>query len=425
MKGLLDRIERELMHGVRRRVDRRRARRRRLLLGAVALAVLALASAASAVSGIGPAAGLFHADEAIPRYREPEPGGRLAALHAGGEGAAGWDLLVYRSEPPRLGKAPVRPYCIALASRNKGLHGGSTECEHPLTKAARLMRKRMELGGNRGGAWTAAPERPLTAPFYGLVLGDAERVTITEEGRAPIEAELSRPFRLELPRLTRVQRGELNPRQRRMTASLPRSLEVRAFLAALEAPVVPVGQRIPVVAVTARFSEHGSLTRRTGGQLVRPQPKPMSPEERFGTPQVRLTDVGPDGRRWEAVGLTGRDGMISASATIAPWGYARGSLFGGSGAGWAKPLAERGIMMEVSRQLPGGRRSPGSHAIYGVARGDVRSIVFTARDVAAYRAKLSPVFATARGTRRRVNVRLFLAAVPGDISGRLRPQVRP
>jgi hypothetical protein len=317
----------------------------------------------------------------------------------------------------------VRPYCIALASGNTGLHGGSTECEHPLTKAARLMRKRMELGGNRGVAWTAAPERPLTAPFYGLVLGDAERVTVTQEGRAPIEAELSRPFRLHLPRPAGRALRDLNPRQRRMTANLPRSLTVRAFLAALEAPEIPVGQRIPVVAVSATFSEHDSLTRSTGGQLVPPQPDRMTPAERFGIPRARLTAVGRDGRRWEAVGLTGPRGLISASATIAPWGYARGSLFGGSGAGWVKPLLERSIMMEVSKQLPGGRRSPGSFAIYGVARGDVRSIVFTSRGVAPIRAKLSPIFASVRGIRRSVDVRLFLAVVPGDIAGRLRPRV--
>jgi hypothetical protein len=418
VNDLLDRIERELMQGVRRRVHRRRARRRVLLLGALALAGLALASAASAVSGIGPAAGLFEVDEAIPESREPEPGWRLAALHAGG-----WDLLVYRSEPPRFG-AGVRPYCLALARGDRHRHGNSTECEHPLTKAARLMRTRLELGENRGGAWISNPQRPPTAPFYGLLLGDAERVTIAEEGRPPVEAELSPPFRLELPGRSRRVLRDLNPRQRRMTANLPRSLTARAFLAALEAPEVQVGQRIPVVEVTATFSEHRSVTLRTGGQLVRPQPKAVPLEERYGIPRVRLTGVGPDGRRWEAAGLTGPHGLISASAAIAPWDYGRGALMGGGG-GWARTLAERAVVVDVSRHLPGGVPSPGSAAIYGVVRGDVRSIVFAGRGVAPARAKLSPVFATARGPRRTVRVRLFLAVVEASTVGRYRPRVRP
>jgi hypothetical protein len=396
---LLDRIERELMRGVRRRVDRRRARRRIAVLGAIALAALALASAASAVSGIGPAAGLFDAEESIPPSREPEPGGRLALLHAG-EGSDGWDLLFYRSEPPRFG-APVRQYCMALDN--------STHCEHPLTLAARLTRKRIELSGPG-------------APLSGLVLGDAERVTVTQEGDAPVEAELSPPIVMKLPPLTEVQLRDLNRRQRRMAAGLPRSLTVRVFLAALDVPEVPVGQRTPVVTVRATFAGGGSVTRRTGGQLVRPEPKPVPLEERFGTPRVRLVALGPDGRRWEAVGLAGRRGVIGASATIAPWDYGRGSLFGGTGyrAGF---FLRRGLLSEVSDQLPGGKRSPGSAAIYGLVRADARSIVFTRGGERPVRAKLSPVFATAPGKRRSLGLRLFLAVAPSSEARRLDPRV--
>jgi hypothetical protein len=398
---LLDRIERELMQGVRRGVDRRKARRRMTLLGAIAIAALALASAASAVTGIGPAAGLFDAEKSIPPSREPEPGGRLALLHADGEGGDGWDLLFYRSEPPRFG-APVRQYCMTV--RN------STECEHPLTLAARVIRKRMELRGSG-------------APIYGLVLGDAERVTVAQGGDAPFDAELSSPFVMKLPALTKVQLSDLNRRQRRMAADLPRALTVRVFLAAVDIPDVPVGERTPVITVRATFAGGESVTRRSGGRLVRPQPKAVPLEEQFGTPRVRLVDVGADGRRWEAVGLRGRGGTIGASATIAPWGYGRGSLFGGSGYYRAGLFLRRGLLAEVSDQLPGGERSPGSAAIYGLVRADAKSVVFRGRGARPVRAKLSPLFATARGKRRSLRLRLFLAVAPASVARRLEPRV--
>jgi hypothetical protein len=370
------------------------------LLGAIAIAGLALASAASAVTGIGPAAGLFDAEKSIPSSREPEPGGRLALLHADGEGGHSWDLLFYRSEPPRFG-APVRQYCIALR--------GSTECEHPLTLAARLVRKRMDLRGSG-------------APSYGLVLGDAERVTVTQEGDAPLDAELSRPFVMKLAALTKVQLSDLNRRQRRMAAGLPRALTVRVFLAAVDVPDVPVGERTPVITVRATFAGGGSVTRHTGGRLVRPEPKAVPLEERFGRPRVRLAAAGADGRRWEAVGLRGRVRVIGASATIAPWDYGRGSLFGGT-AYRAGFFLRRGLLSELSDQLPGGKRSPGSAAIYGLVRADARSVVFRGRGARPVRARLSPPFATARGRRRSLRLRLFLAVAPASVARRLEPRV--
>jgi RNA polymerase sigma factor (sigma-70 family) len=392
------------------------ARRRVLVATGLVAGLLLLASVASAVTGVGPAGGLFDADEAIPPSAEPAPGGRRALLHAGGEGAAGWDLLFYRSELPRLNPDYPRPYCVALARSDaraiprggiKGppdpseVYGGSTECEHPLTFAARLLRERMQVGGNRGGAYVAGPQRASTVPFYGLVLADAERVTLTEAGKKPAEAELSRPFRIRVPPLTPTGIRDLNPRQRRLTADLPRAIELRAFLGVLEAPEIPVGQRIPVVTIKAEFEHDDSVSRSFGGQLVRPQPKPdqHALEPRPGGPTARLYARGPDGKRFRAIGYETRARAVCVGIARLPSTRRFPDRLGcGSGLSTVWPLARGGLRQELSTDRP--ERARSSHAHYGLTRGDGRSLVFEARDGRVIRARLSRVWTIARWDRR-------------------------
>jgi hypothetical protein len=450
MNELLARIERQLVDGIDRHLARRRARRRVLVAGALVGGLLLLASVASAVTGVGPAAGLLDADEAIPPSAEPAPGGRRALLHAGGEGASGWDLLFYRSERLRLNPDYPRPYCVALARSDaraiprggiKGpqdpseVYGGSTECEHPLTFAARLLRERMQVGGNRDGAYVAGPQRAPTVPFYGLVLGDAERVTLAEAGKEPAEAELSRPFRIRVPPLTPSGIRDLNPRQRRLTADLPRAIELRAFLGALEAPEIPVGQRIPVVTIKAEFEHGDSVSRSFGGQLVRPQPKPdpHALDPRPGGPTARLYARGPDGKRFRAIGYETRARAVCVGIARLPSTRRFPDRLGcGSGLSTVEPLARGGLRQELSTDRPD--RAGSSYALYGLTRGDGRSLVFEARNGRIIRAQLSRAWTIARWDKRelrsyvgrkarrraarlprRIGVRLYLAVAPPGI----------
>jgi hypothetical protein len=439
MKELLGRIERQLMDGIERHVARRRARRRALVAAAVLGGLLMLASVASAVTGVGPAGGLFDADEAIPPSAEPVPGGRRAQLHAGGQGASGWDLLFYRAEPPRLSPGYPRRFCIALArSDSKAIprggiegpvdpsdvYGGSTACEHPLTLVARLLRERLEVGGDSGAAYIAGPQRPPTAPFHGLVLGDAERVTLTRTGEPPVEAELSRPFRIRTPRLTPRLLRDLNPRQRRMAADLPRLVELRAFLGVAAAPEVPVGQRIPVVTIRAEFENGDSVTRTSGGELVGPQPKPdpHALDPRPGGRIARLYAGAPGGKRWRAVGYETRDRALCAGIALLPTDRRWERLSCGSGMGMISPLARGGLRQEVSTNRPDRARS--HYALYGLTRGDARSLVFESRGGRIVRARLSPVWTVLRQATgpRRIGVRLYLAVAPPG-TGVLEPRL--
>ena len=65
------------------------------------------------------------------------------------------------------------------------------------------------------------------------MLAEVERITV-QSGPTRSFAKLSPPFRLKIPRLPAAVRDQIeNPRQKRMTARLPRFLSVRAFLAAV------------------------------------------------------------------------------------------------------------------------------------------------------------------------------------------------
>jgi hypothetical protein len=273
------------------------------------------------------------------------------------------------------------------------------------------------------------------------VLGDAERVTLTEAGEKPVEAELSRPFQIRVPRLTPRLLRDLNPRQRRMAARLPRSIELHAFLGALEAREVPVGERIPVVTIRAELEDGDSVTRTSGGWLVRPQPKPdpHALDPRPGGPLVRLYASAPDGKRWRAVGYETPDRAICAGIARLPTARRWDRLSCGGGLGVVQPLARGGLRQDVSTNRPDRARS--SYALYGLTRGDARSLVFESRDGRIVRARLSPVWTVARWSRRelrsyvgrkarreaarlprRIGVRLYVAAAPPGI-GALEPRV--
>jgi hypothetical protein len=212
-------------------------------------------------------AGLLAGDRGLPPYRRPVPGGRLALLHAGGDGAGGWDLLAYVSRKPRL-MPYYRPFCLAVARGDakaiprgglrappdpSDLYGLTTLCEYPRTMVARLLRRGFEAHTGHN----VHPEAGFTSdPYYGLVRAGVERVTLRRHGERAVAAELSRPFRLVLPQLSEPTRRRIeNPRQMRLTRDLPGAVRLRAFLGTLDHRRTPAGERRPVVTLGLHRSD--------------------------------------------------------------------------------------------------------------------------------------------------------------------------
>jgi hypothetical protein len=213
------------------------------------IAVLAPAAVAAVAAGPGGALadedeGIFATVDGFPFSQRPAKHGRLALLRTGGAGARGWYFLAYRAVPPRL-SPQYRPFCLALARGDakpvpregiegpvepSDVYGGLWRCEYPPTFAARLVRRGWQ---HYHGPQPQPEAGRFTEPHWGITLADVGRVTL-RSGKRRVTAELSQPFRLKVPRLpARVRQRIENPRQRRMTAGLPRFVLARAFLGAL------------------------------------------------------------------------------------------------------------------------------------------------------------------------------------------------
>jgi hypothetical protein len=112
----------------------------------------------------------------------------------------------------------------------------------------------------------------------------------------------------------------------------------------------------------------------------------------------------------------------------------------GRGLVLVEPLARGGLRQDVSTNRPDRARS--WYALYGLTRGDARSLAFESRDGRIVRARLSRVWTVARWSRRelrsyvdrkarrkaarlprRIGVRLYLAPAPPGI-GLLEPRLK-
>jgi hypothetical protein len=450
MNDILEQIERELMGAVSRRMAVRRTRRRTLAAAALAAGALLLASMASAVTGVGPAGGLFRSDGSVVTGPQPVPGSPRVLLHAGGEGDQGWDLLFYRGKPGRHLPGRVGFYCLAVARSDakefppgaaserfgpspEHIYGGSTSCEYPRTLAARIAQRGIELhsGSNAPGS--------TTTPYYGLVLAEAEKVELRSDGAEPVDAELSPELELEVRRLPMALRKRFeSPAQMRATAGVPRVVRVRAYLAALPATETAAGQHTPRVVASAALRHGRTRTDGLGGRRARRVPPPVAPLETApspGRPSVRLAGTGRDGVRWRSVAFQTRGGGVCAGAARPPLPAHRGALSCASpGLGVAEVLVTRGITSGLATGLRDGKRPKGSYAHYGLVPASVRRVVFPRPKGTPLVAQLSRPWATVRWsdsdvneiqgrrTRRKLRrlpnamrVRLFLAVIPPGV----------
>lgn len=201
MSEPLDRIERQLTVVARRRVRRRR--RVRLLAPASTALVLTLASAASAVTGVGPVGDLLAEGE--PADLAPTRG--AAQVRVDQRGADGQVFAMRAYETPR----GVLCFQAPLPSP-----AGDTamSCAPPKPLASELTRV-----GFRANLATG--EDGKTPVIFGIVRGDATAVTLDDGTGVGQRAELSRPW-------TTI------PSHGAIAGSGDGSLPLRAFLLAVD-----------------------------------------------------------------------------------------------------------------------------------------------------------------------------------------------
>lgn len=174
MSEPLDRIERQLTAAVRGRARRRR--RVRLLAPASTLLALVLASAASAVTGVGPMGDLLAEGE--PADLAPTRGAAQIRVDQRGPGGEVFAMRAYETPRGVLCFQAPPPSPSGVTAMN---------CAPPEALASELAR--VGFSAN-----LATGEDGKTPVIFGVVPGNATAVTLDDPSRAGQPAELSPPW---------------------------------------------------------------------------------------------------------------------------------------------------------------------------------------------------------------------------------------
>jgi hypothetical protein len=382
-----------------------------LVAGAAAILVCAAAIPFAAAGGSPD-------DTQLPPSARPGPGGFAADLSVPGAGGRDWRLRVYRRRPSppgsRIRLTRGLDYCLAVDQGAR--RGGGTLCELSAALALRLDARGLltECGGP---GWVLGEPIPA-GPTCGLVDASVDSVTVGAEGVAPQTAALSPPFGLRINRSARIlRRHGVDPSRVRR---LPRVPQARAFLAFLNTPATPPGERTPRLTVTARRTNGDTIVRKVGGQVVPadfPTP-PLPPPP--GAPRARLQATGPDGIRWTSTAWRDSDGGLCATARRAD--DRRSFSLGCHGKlQVVDSLWHDGVNPYVTNSY----RRPGEYAVFGFAHGDATGLTVTGPDGRVWDARLSRAWTTVhRGRRgdhierfrllpRSLKARAFLVVLPG------------
>jgi hypothetical protein len=450
MNEVVDRIEEVLVEAARRRSARRRTR---TVLALVAVGVLLVVSAASAVTGVGPLGESLTSDENLGPELEPAPGGASVTLAA--ETAAGTreEVRAFQRKPRRSGRLQDLPgaYHYCVASYTEGKRGSKDAlCTLGTAIAIKLTRRRLWLECSAGSGVVGESSPPN--PVCGLTLADTSAVQIDpDRGRAG-EVQLSEPFLLRVNRQPRIVRREsLDPEKAR---ALPATIAVRAILGIVDGRATRPGEREPRVAVTATGPDGERTTAHVGGQrlLTRADVPSFDPRPAPGGPRTNVGTTGPGGRRWSANTWRTAHGDVCASARPADVPrepLERMSMRGNQGLNscvWAPELGHfRSIVFQGAAGFItrlDGSNSHGQQAVYGFARADLRGLVVRDTNGRLWRAALSepwtvwdrrpndltaiprrfrPRFA---GLPRSVRLRAFIAVIPANAAPRYPVRLR-
>jgi hypothetical protein len=381
-----------------------------------ALAVLSCAGAVS-IAWAGDAV----EDDPLPPYARPAPDGVRADLSGPGAGGEPWRLRVYRLRAPGR-HAPARlpgqiDYCLATDQGRRG--GRGAICVLSAALALRLDARGILLDCGVSGLVLGEPAP--AGPTCGLVDAGVGAVSVGVEGATPQAAVLSAPFGLRINRSARILRRSGIDSDR--VRHLPLVPQARAFLAFVDTPPTPPGDRTPRLTVTATRLGADPIVRTVGGRVI-PKDAPEIPiRPAPGGPRVRLSGVGADGRRWTSTAWRRPDGGLCASAR-------RARLVSLSCHGALQVvdnLWNRGVNPYVA--IAGKR---GDYAVYGFTRGDAIALSVTGPDGRIWDARLSRPWTTVRRGRRgnhlkrfrrlprSIRARAFLAVLSGP-----RPDQRP
>jgi hypothetical protein len=384
-----------------------------------ALAVLSCAGAVSIAWAGDPVE-----DAGLPPSARPAPNGMRADLSVSGAGGRSWRLRVYRRRAPGR-HAPARlpgrvDYCLATEERPRG--SGGTTCGLSAALALRLDARGL-LFDCGGGGWILGEPAPA-GPTCGLVDAGVGAVTVGVEGAPPRAAVLSAPFGVSINRSASIlRRSGIDPDRVRHLPLVP---QARAFLAFVDTPPTPPGERTPRLTVTATRVGSDPIVRTVGGRVIPKDVPPVDLKPPPGAPRVRLSAVAADGGRWTSTAWRGPDGGLCASARRAH--DRRSFSLGCHGRlGVVDNLWNRGVNPYVGTA---GKRD--DYVVYGFTRGDATALRVTGPDGRIWDARLSRPWAMVwRGRRgnhlkrfrrlpRSIRARAFLAVLSGQ-----RPGQRP
>jgi hypothetical protein len=365
-------IEGELLRAARERSRRPTRGTPGRVVAASVVVLLVLASAASALTGVGPLGGLFASDDFASPPFAPKGSSERAYAAATGPNGERWQLLAYRR------KASDRrdTQCLALArGRDRGYPSGGIECARPAELAAAVQRRGLYWRVEAYSVGSSGGPPQHVRPVYGLVRADAHTVMVRASAAPPRRAALSRPFALE--------------------TGAGRRVVVRSFLAVpdLSPPfrgdetAIPHRPELTVTAVVAS----GGLVRERRPFWDQPLPNLHRPDP--DEPQVRLTaEAGLVGWRLHGFETFDNAVMVAAGPATTPWPTPGWSAFGGSSVSFALSVADRGF----DAQLPDSPTDVwrDTVAVYGLARRDVREMFVITPDGARHDAELSGVWRT-------------------------------
>jgi hypothetical protein len=450
MNEVVDRIEHVVMEAARRRSARRRTR---TVLAVVALSVLVLVSAASAVTGVGPLGDSLTSDEKLTPELEPAPGGESVTLAAETADGTRKEVRAFRRKSRRGGRLRDLPgaYHYCVASYTEGKRGSKHAlCTLGTAIAIKLTKRRLWLDCSAGSVVVGEPKPP--DPVCGLTLADTTEVQIDPDRGSAGEVQLSEAFLLRVNRQPRIVRREsIDPANAR---ALPPKIEVRAILGIVNGRATRPGEREPRVTVTATGPNGRRVTAHIGGQRLPTKtdfpgfdPRPLR-----GGPRTTVSTTGIDGRRWRADTWRTANGDVCANArpTDVPRQPLEQIFMPGdmrlTQCAWTPELGvfrsivlhgATGFITKLDRS-----RSRGHQAVFGFARADLQRLAVRdtqgrfwpaalsepwtewrrrPNDLAPIPRRYRPRFA---GLPRSVRLRAFIAVIPADAAPRYPVRLR-
>jgi hypothetical protein len=376
MDDVLAQIERQLLAAIRERVAARRARRRRLMLAlAIGVALLALVSVASAISGHGPIAEVLGVESGDPTLGSVEeaPGAPRAVVRVRGDDGHRYTFAAFHATGGPIGERKAS-ICFTQ-TRDDDKRIPSLACGGPARLAAEL-RRAGAIGGTYSAHGGQAGGLGITKTAAGLVPAGTRRVTLRRGDSRPVVAALSNAVPVSL-------------------GKPPRPARMRAFLAVAsydaDGPAWLGGPTRETI--TVQLGD-GSTKRLTFEDQPFFPSTAAAPRGRARTRMLMRFPARP--APWRALAYVGGDGTLCNSAAPPGERLDKPTLRQcSSPLAVVNALARYGAAVYFSNPNPRREREARSTAVFGLARADASAVTIVNQRGRRFEAKLSPPWATA------------------------------